>query len=131
MPASRLASPQHRPTTSSPPLPRGTNRVTRLKGRPATDRYQITNLRHAGVPGALPTLATMTAKLSMQRVEVTFVGAPPAEQVRRASGVAEVEVDGPVLRCVVHGSFQPLLEALHGYEVVSLHSTPIHAKEDR
>jgi hypothetical protein len=40
--------------------------------------------------------------------------------VERASGVSDVEVDGPVLRCSVCGSFQPFLEALHGYEVISL-----------
>jgi hypothetical protein len=43
--------------------------------------------------------------------------------VERASGVSDVEVDGPVLRCRVCGSFQPFLEALRGYEVVSLTST--------
>jgi hypothetical protein len=55
-----------------------------------------------------------------QRVEVSFVGAPPFQQVRRASGVSGVEVDGRVLRCLVKGSFQPFLEALRGYEVISL-----------
>jgi hypothetical protein len=55
-----------------------------------------------------------------QRVEVSFVGAPPAQQVRRASGVSGVEVDGTVLRCLVKGSFQPFLEALRGYEVIGL-----------
>jgi len=57
-----------------------------------------------------------------QRVEVSFVGAPPVQQVRRASGVSGVEVDGTVLRCLVEGSFQPFLEALRGYEVISLHA---------
>jgi hypothetical protein len=31
---------------------------------------------------------------------------------------------GPTLRCVVAGSFQPFLEALQGYEVISLTSMP-------
>jgi hypothetical protein len=57
-----------------------------------------------------------------QRVEVTFVGTPPARQVERASGVSEVEVDGQTLRCTVYGSFQPFLEALRGHEVISLRS---------
>jgi hypothetical protein len=57
-----------------------------------------------------------------QRVEVTFVGAPPVRQVERASGVSQVEVEGPVLRCTVYGSFQPFLEALRGHEVVNLRS---------
>jgi hypothetical protein len=69
----------------------------------------------------------MTDVPPRQRVEVTFVGAPPAARVARASGVSHVEVDGSVLRCMVYGSFQPFLEALRGYEVMSLQSSP--AKE--
>jgi hypothetical protein len=65
----------------------------------------------------------MTEELQAQRVEVRFVGVPPADQVERAPGVSDVEVDGPVLRCRVCGSFQPFLEALRGYEVISLTST--------
>jgi hypothetical protein len=60
-----------------------------------------------------------------QRVVVHFVGSPPARQVARASGVTEVEVDGSLLRCLVCGSFQPFLEALHGYEVIGLTSIPV------
>ena len=66
-------------------------------------------------------------ELSVQRVEVQFVGAPPLQQVERASGVDDVEVDGRTLRCTVYGSFQPFLEALRGHEVVSLRS--IHRGE--
>ena len=44
-------------------------------------------------------------------------------QIERASGVSEIEVDGQLLRCLVYGSFQPFLEALRGYEVISLTST--------
>ena len=58
----------------------------------------------------------------MQRVEVTFVGVPPARQVERALGVSEVEVDGRILRCTVYGSFQPFLEALRGHEVITMKS---------
>ena len=65
----------------------------------------------------------MTEEPAVQRVEVRFVGSPPVRQVERASGVQGVEVDGPVLRCTVHGSFQPFLEALRGHEVISLKST--------
>jgi len=57
-----------------------------------------------------------------QRVEVIFVGAPPAGQVERATGVSDLEVVGLVLRCTVYGSFQPFLEALRGHEVLSLRS---------
>ena len=66
----------------------------------------------------------MTKELATQRVEVTFVGPPPARQIAQAIGVTEVEVDGHRVCCLVWGSFQPFLEALHGYEVTSLSSTP-------
>jgi hypothetical protein len=66
----------------------------------------------------------MTKELATRRVEVTFVGPPPARQIAQAIGVTEVELDGCRLRCLVCGSFQPFLEALRGYEVISLSSTP-------
>ncbi len=66
----------------------------------------------------------MTEGLPIQRVRVSFVGAPPAQKMERASGVSEVEIDGSTLRCVVCGSFQPFIEALRGHEVVSLESIP-------
>jgi len=65
----------------------------------------------------------MADELITYRVEVTFVGSPPARQMARASGVTEIEVDGHQLGCVVCGRFQPFLEALHGSEVISLTST--------
>jgi len=67
----------------------------------------------------------MSTELPIQRVEVSFVGTPPAQQIERASGVSEVQIEGPVLRCLVCGSFQPFLEALRGHEVISLKSTSI------
>jgi hypothetical protein len=67
----------------------------------------------------------MTRELPTQRVEVSFVGVPPAQQIERASGVSEVEVDGPIVRCLVCGIFQPFLEALRGHEVVSLTTRPV------
>ena len=70
----------------------------------------------------------MTSELPTQRVEVSFVGVPPAQQIERASGVSDVEVDGPILRCLVCGSFQPFLEALRGHEVVSLNASPAAAR---
>jgi len=69
-------------------------------------------------------LTGMAQEISNHRVVVTFVGPPPARQIARASGVAEVEVDGHQLHCVVCGSFQPLLEALRGYEVLNITSIP-------
>ena len=67
----------------------------------------------------------MTTEHPSQRVEVSFVGAPPARQIERASGVSDVEVDGRTVRCMVCGSFQPFLEALSGHEVVSLSACPV------
>ena len=64
----------------------------------------------------------MEDEVSLQRVEVTFVGSPPARQVERAVGVSDVQVEGSVLRCTVYGSFQSFLEALRGHEVISLKS---------
>jgi hypothetical protein len=71
----------------------------------------------------------VSGTLPIQRVEVTFVGATPTRQIERAAGVSLVEVDGPIVRCVVSGSFQPFLEALRGYEVISLRSTPTHSTD--
>lgn len=67
----------------------------------------------------------MTEHALVQRVEVTFVGAPPGRLMKRASGVSDVQVQGRVLRCIVSGSFQPFLEALRGHEVIHLTSTPV------
>jgi hypothetical protein len=66
----------------------------------------------------------MGQELRVHRVEVSFVGLPPAQQVERASGVSDVNLEGRILRCLVCGSFQPFLEALRGHEVVSLTSIP-------
>jgi hypothetical protein len=65
----------------------------------------------------------MTSEQPTQRVEVSFVGAPPAREIERASGVTDVEVDGRTVRCLVCGSFQPFLEALRGHEVVGLRTS--------
>ncbi len=74
---------------------------------------------------ARPNLTSMVEELRTHRVEVSFVGTPPTRQVERASGVSYVAVEGSILRCLVCGSFQPFLEALHGHEVVSLTSLPV------
>ena len=72
----------------------------------------------------------MTEDLPTQRVAVQFVGTPPAQQIARAAGVRDVEVDGHQLRCVVCGSFQPFLEALMGYEVIALSAIPVPSIAD-
>ena len=66
----------------------------------------------------------MAEELPVRLVEVRFVGAAPTRQVRRATGVSDVETDGSTLRCLVSGSFQPFLEALRGHEVVRFDSAP-------
>ncbi|HYW22733.1 MAG TPA: hypothetical protein VE953_01130 [Terriglobales bacterium] len=71
----------------------------------------------------------MSQPPTTNRVEVSFVGVPPLHQVARAAGVSEVEVDGPTLRCLVCGSFQPFLEALHGHEVIGLTSAAERMEE--
>jgi len=73
-------------------------------------------------------LTCVAEDITNHRVVVTFVGPPPGRQVALASGVGEVEVDGHELRCLICGSFQPLLEALQGYEVISITSIPIHTR---
>ena len=72
----------------------------------------------------LARLACMNAEYPNQRVEVRFAGTPPVRQIERASGVSEVEIDGPIARCLVAGSFQPFLDALRGLELTTLQSTP-------
>ncbi len=67
----------------------------------------------------------MVQDAATQRVEVTFVGTPPTRQIERASGVSDVHVDGQLVRCLVYGSFQPFLEAVRGYEVITLTAIPI------
>ena len=62
----------------------------------------------------------------IHRVEVAFTSAPPSRPIQVASGVSEVEVDGHTLHCLVHGSVQPFLEAIRGYEVTSLTAVEIH-----
>jgi hypothetical protein len=65
----------------------------------------------------------MANDTTTQRVEVTFVGPPPMRQIARASGVTDVEVEGRTVRCIVYGSFQPFLDAVRGYEIISLMSS--------
>ena len=66
----------------------------------------------------------MVEDAATQRVEITFSGTPPARQIERASGVTDVQVHGQVVRCLVCGSFQPILEAVRGYEVINLTAIP-------
>jgi hypothetical protein len=66
----------------------------------------------------------MSEEPTTRRVEVSFVGRPPTRVLERTRGVSNVEAEGPVLRCLVCGSFQPFIEALRGHEVIVLDSMP-------
>lgn len=72
----------------------------------------------------------MNEELPTRRVDISFVGRPPVRQIARASGVSEVDVDGRRVRCLVSGSVQPFLEALHGYEVIGLTATPAFSADE-
>jgi hypothetical protein len=80
---------------------------------------------------AVPTVTHMPAQLPVQRVEISFSGAAPITRIERASGVSDVERDGPIVRCTVTGAFQPFLEALRGHEVATLQSTPLAGASPR
>src|SRR5262249_52345850 len=96
--------------------------VAGAAGRSGHGSYLITHFIDPGARSRPRTVKAMTGKPRVQRVEVSFVGAPPVARIARASGVSAVQIDGSVVRCLVYGSFQPFLEALHGYEVASLQS---------
>lgn len=66
----------------------------------------------------------MSQEPAIQRVEATFAGTPPSRRIIQASGVTDVEVEGHTVRCLIYGSFQPFLEAVRGYEVLSLTAIP-------
>jgi len=91
-------------------------------------RPQPTNSVIPRIPSdvCLRSLRSVIDEPEKRTVEVSFVGAPPVQQIARASGVSRVEIlDGRLVRCVIYGSFQPFLEALHGHEVISLKSSDL------
>jgi ABC-2 type transport system ATP-binding protein len=63
--------------------------------------------------------------IRVHRVEIEFAPgtAIPEERIRGAEGVDSVAVEGTRLTCAVHGSFEPLLDAIEGAHVVDLVST--------
>jgi ABC-2 type transport system ATP-binding protein len=74
--------------------------------------------------GRLVTVATLDElrRLRAYQVEIEFIGPAPTEAVRAAADVEQVAATGNRLSCMVRGSFQPLLEAITGHEVLSLAS---------
>ncbi len=61
-------------------------------------------------------------RIRFHRVELEFAPGDeiPDRKIRNAEGVTDVNVDDRVVTCTVHGSFEPLLEALHGANVANL-----------
>jgi ABC-2 type transport system ATP-binding protein len=61
-------------------------------------------------------------EIRIHRVEMEFAGEPPVEAIRRAEGVDGVTAEDHRVRCLVRGSFEPLLTAVAGAHVVNLTS---------
>jgi len=60
--------------------------------------------------------------IRFHQVEVEFAGVVPLEAIRGAQGVDRVEAEDHRVRFVVRGSFEPVMKALAGSEVVNLFS---------
>jgi len=69
-----------------------------------------------------------TAKLAelheirFRQVEIQFAGPVPESAIRTAAGVDQVQVRDHTVRCVVRGTFEPLMKALCDSEVVNFAS---------
>jgi len=74
--------------------------------------------------GRLVTVASLEElhEIRMHRVEIEFAGDVPEDAIRRADGVDEVTIEDHRVRCVVRGSFEPLMTAVAGAHVVNLTS---------
>ena len=75
--------------------------------------------------GHLIEVASLNALRSIRshRVEIAFSGSVPVDALRATEGVEDVSVEGARVRCLVRGSFTPLLHLLSnvGVETVSSH----------
>ena len=60
--------------------------------------------------------------IRFHHLEIGFEGDVPADRVRAAPGVERVEIEGQTIRCIVKGSFDPLVKALQGATVTILNS---------
>jgi ABC-2 type transport system ATP-binding protein len=69
-----------------------------------------------------------TAKLAelheirFRQVEIQFAGPVPESAIRAAAGVDQVQVSDHTVRCIVRGSFEPLMKALCDRPVVNFAS---------
>jgi ABC-2 type transport system ATP-binding protein len=61
-------------------------------------------------------------EIRMRRVEIEFAGGVPVDAIRAADGVEDVVAEDHRVRCVVRGTFEPLLAAIAGAHVVNLSS---------
>ncbi len=61
-------------------------------------------------------------EIRMHRVEIEFADEPPLEAIRRAEGVDGVTAENHRVRCIVRGSFEPILAAINTAHVVNLTS---------
>lgn len=61
-------------------------------------------------------------EIRFHRVEIQFGGRAPLEKIRAAEGVDEVVAEDHRVRCVVRGSFEPLMQALCDSTVENLSS---------
>src|SRR5258708_21552430 len=61
-------------------------------------------------------------EIRLHRVEIEFAGEVPEDAIRRAEGVDDVAVEERRVRCVVRGTFEPLMAAVAGSHVVNLTS---------
>jgi ABC-2 type transport system ATP-binding protein len=61
-------------------------------------------------------------EIRVHRVEIEFAGEVPVEAIRRAEAVHDISAENHRLRCIVHGSFEPLMDAIAGSHVVNLTS---------
>ena len=66
---------------------------------------------------------------SVRRVEIRFVEPVPAAAFTGLPGVADVEVEGTVLRCATTGSVDPLLKAANRFEIVDVLSSEPNLEE--
>jgi ABC-2 type transport system ATP-binding protein len=60
--------------------------------------------------------------IRFHQVELEFNGEVPAAAIRAATGVDRVEVENHRVHCIVRGSFDPLIKAVCGSEILSFSS---------
>lgn len=60
-------------------------------------------------------------QLQVRQVEIDFASRPPLQAIQAAEGVEDVSaLDSNQITCSVHGSFEPLLNAIAGHGVLNL-----------